>query len=69
MTSIMTDNFLAMSLFIGEKPIGIVYADRSNLAQNIDVNTFAQFKQLVTLTSKALTLLAKRSRSAVFSHW
>ena len=58
--SIMTSNFLAMSLFIGEKPIGIIYADRSETTIPIDDKDFTQFKQLISLTGKALTFLAKR---------
>lgn len=60
MASIMTDNFVAMSLFIGDKPIGVIYSDRSNVDEEIGETQFAQFKQLVSVTSKALTLLAKR---------
>ncbi len=58
--SIMTHDFLAMSLFIGNQPIGLVYADRSNTPQTLDPATFTRFKQLISLTSKALTLLSKR---------
>lgn len=60
---IMTDQFLAMSLFIGDNPVGIVYADRSDTAIPIDQALFTRFKQLVTLTSKALTLLSKKQQS------
>lgn len=60
LASIMTDNFIAMSLFIGTTPLGIVYADRSNTGAGISAVLSSQFKQLITLTSKALTLLSKR---------
>lgn len=60
MASIMTDNFLAMSLFIADKPLGIVYADRSNTTETIDPEIFTQFKKLISFTSKALTLISKR---------
>ena len=60
MASIMTNQFIAMSLFIGNQPLGIVYADRTGTAQTLDPSSFSQFKQLISLTSKALTLLAKR---------
>jgi len=60
LANIMTSDFLAMSLFIAEKPIGIIYADRSQSTTPIDENTFLQFKQLVSLTGKALTIIAKR---------
>jgi transcriptional regulator with GAF, ATPase, and Fis domain len=60
LASSMTENFMAMSLFIGHKPIGIVYADRRESGQDIEQTSFDLFKQLVSLTSKALTLLSKR---------
>ncbi len=60
LASIMTPSFLAMSLFVGKKPIGIIYADRSETTIPIDEKDFTQFKQLISLTSKALTFLANR---------
>jgi len=42
LANIMTSDFLAMSLFIAEKPIGIIYADRSQSTTPIDENTFLQ---------------------------
>jgi hypothetical protein len=60
LASILTDNFMAMSLFVGNKPIGIVYADQRKAPHPITADLFSQFKQLISLTSKALTLLAKR---------
>lgn len=60
MASIMTNQFVAMSLFVGDKPIGVIYADRTDSTQPVDQALFTQFKQLISLTSKALTLLAKR---------
>ena len=60
MASVMTDSFVAMSLFIGSRPIGIVYADQRQAAQPLDGESFAQFKHLISLTSKALTMKAKR---------
>ncbi len=60
LANIMTSDFLAMSLYLAEKPIGIIYADRSQSTTPIDENTFLQFKQLVSLTGKALSIIAKR---------
>jgi len=53
-------DFVAMSLFIGEKPIGIVYADRYNSTPEIDKHIFGQFKQLISLTSQALKMLSTK---------
>ena len=63
LASIMTNNFVAMSLFIGNRPIAIIYADRSSQQQKISAAQYQQFKQTIGLTSKALTLLAKRQQS------
>ena len=60
LVNIKTTKFLAMSLFIGEKPIGIIYADRTGSTKEIDEKSFKQYQQLITLTSKALTFLAKK---------
>ena len=63
LSEINTNNFCAMSLFIGEKPVGIIYADRSTVSNPLDDSAFNQFKQLITLASKALTLVAKKQQS------
>jgi HD-like signal output (HDOD) protein len=55
-----TEDFVAMSLFIAEKPIGIIYADRHTALTGIDEGAFSQFKQLILLTSKALGLLVRK---------
>ncbi len=60
LASIMTNDFLAMSLFIGSKPVGIVYADRTNTNIKLDEEAFNQFKKLITLSSKALTFLSTK---------
>ena len=62
--SIMTSNFIAMSLFMGSQPIAIIYADCASDQQDISAAQYQQFKQTIGLTSKALTLLAKRQQSA-----
>lgn len=62
LASTMTDNFLAMSLFMAEKPLGIVYTDRSRADDKISPEAFSQFKNLISVTSKALTLLSKRQQ-------
>lgn len=57
--STMTNNFFAMSLFINDKAIGIIYADRSNCAEELNKELFEQFKHTVVASSKALTFIAK----------
>lgn len=60
---IKTNNFCIMSLFVGVKPIAILYADQRSAITEVDERSFSQFKQLITLTSKALTLLVKKQQS------
>lgn len=55
-----TRDFVAMSLFIAGKPIGVVLADRKG-DRPIEAEDFAVFKQVVDLCSRALTLLARRN--------
>ena len=57
----LCDNFALMSLFIGNKPIGLIYCDRSVSGEAIDKTTYSEFKTSIMTTSKALTVLAKRN--------
>ena len=59
--SIRTNNFVAMSLFINDKPIGIIYADYSESSTSLNQELFNQFKTTIATSSKALTFIAKRS--------
>jgi hypothetical protein len=59
----MTNDFFAMSLFIGSKPVGVVYADRSGSSEHLSDESFNEFKQLILFSGKALTLVAKRQQS------
>ncbi|MCP4487917.1 MAG: HDOD domain-containing protein [Gammaproteobacteria bacterium] len=60
----MCDSFVMMSIFVGSKPIGIVYGDRSSSKGIIDKASYNRFKTDTMLTSKALTFLAKRKAQA-----
>ena len=60
LASIRSNSFMAMSLFIGSKPVGIIYADRSAVDNTVDDQRFIRFKNLISLTSKGLTLLSKK---------
>jgi HD-like signal output (HDOD) protein len=59
LASSMTNNFLAMSLFINDKAIGIIYVDHSNSSKELNKELFNQFKHSVATCGKALTFLAK----------
>ena len=56
----MCDNFVMMTVFLGDKPIGLVYCDRQTVTQAIDAPGYNTFKSSVMMTSKALTYLVKR---------
>ena len=54
-----TRDLVLMSLFIGDKPIGVILADRKG-GNPVDAEDFTLFKKIVSLCSRALTLLAKK---------
>ncbi|QLI80075.1 HDOD domain-containing protein [Chitinibacter fontanus] len=56
---VQTDSFCAMSIFVGDKPLGILYADVGDQAQVSDYQ-YQHFKQISTLTSRALAHNARR---------
>lgn len=57
----LCDNFALMSIFIGNKPIGLIYCDRSVSSEVIDKAAYNEFKTSIMTTSKALVFLAKRN--------
>lgn len=61
----LCDNFVMMSIFIGNTPIGLVYCDRQHLETAIDSTSYRAFKSSVMMASKALTYLAKSKTSAI----
>ena len=58
----LNDDFFLMSLFSGDKPIGVIYSDNQN-AQPLTQEQFKHFKQAISLTAKAMALLTKRKKS------
>ncbi|GHD60214.1 HDOD domain-containing protein [Jeongeupia chitinilytica] len=46
-------DFCAMSLFVGDKPVGMLFADRPE-SMPIDAQVYQHFKQICQLTSRAL---------------
>jgi len=61
----LCDNFVLMSFFIGNKPVGLVYADHSKGTKGIDSASYQEFKSSVMTTSKILTYLAKQKTQAI----
>jgi hypothetical protein len=47
-------DFYAMSLFTGDKPLGLVYADRGHGEISLDAQTYADFKQLCLQAGRGL---------------
>ena len=58
------ENFFLMSLFVGPKPVGLVFADRAPGVPPLDKPVYLRFKSAILLTAKALTRLAERRRQA-----
>ena len=57
-TAIQVDRFCVTSVFFGEKPIGIIYVDRSQ--NSISPDDFKAFQQMTMMLNKGLELLAKK---------
>ncbi len=55
-----TQEFMAMSLFIGDKPVAIIYADHKGRSAAFEAADFKHFKQMVSFCSKALAFLQKK---------
>ncbi len=62
--SCLCDNFVLMSIFIGNKPIGLVYCDRQHIEKPIDSASYKEFKSSVMMASKALTYVMKNKTRA-----
>ncbi len=58
------ENFFLMSLFVGARPVGLVFADRAPGVPPLDKPVYLRFKSAILVTAKALTQLAERRRQA-----
>ncbi len=56
------ESFYLMPYQVDGKPMGMIYADRSQAVNKLDKVTYIKFKSAVMLTSKALTYLAKQKQ-------
>ena len=61
----LCNSFVLMSFFIGSKPVGLVYADRSKGKSGIDSAVYQEFKSSVMTAGKILTYLAKKKTQAI----
>ncbi|MGE0079929.1 MAG: HDOD domain-containing protein [Thiohalomonadaceae bacterium] len=48
------DGFCIVSAFVGERPVGIFYADRRDAGRALDAEAYHQFKQLALAASRAM---------------
>jgi len=60
-----SENFFLMSLFVGIKPVGLVYCDHSKALNKLNDQVFTEFKFCVSFAGKALTFVARRDRYGV----
>lgn len=61
---INTNSFMAMSIFVADKPVGLIYADRRNSACQMDTQAYKYFKTVCKHASKVL----QRLPNLDFSH-
>ena len=57
-------NFLLASVFLLDRPIGIVYADCTNDNVEIDEHMYQGAKSLIAFTGKAMSMLESKKRAA-----
>jgi len=58
-SSIQVESFCAVSIFSGDKPVGMIYADKLNTA--ITPELFKAFQQITMMLNKALEILKKNN--------
>ncbi len=58
--TLLNKNFIVMSIFAGEKPIGVVYADASSKEEGISEQEYQAFKTICQSTSFALSSYAQK---------
>lgn len=63
-STFLHENFYLMSLFVADKPIGLLFADRAQSVTQLDKATYLSFKSAIMLTGKALTYLKQRRQQA-----
>ncbi len=59
------ENFFLMSLFVGTRPVGLIFADRAPGVPPVDKALYLRFKSAILLTAKALSRLARRRRGTL----
>jgi len=63
-SSFLHESFFLMSLYVANKPVGIIFSDRFQGVTRLDKTSFIKFKSAVMTASKALSYLVKRQRGA-----
>ncbi len=54
-----TNSFIAMSIFVADKPVGMIYADRRHSACQVDEQAYQYFKTICKHTSQVFQRLPK----------
>jgi hypothetical protein len=50
-------DFFAMSLYAGNRPIGLIYADRGHGGSELDAHTYTDFKMFCLQAARGLAKL------------
>ncbi|MDH5572829.1 MAG: HDOD domain-containing protein, partial [Gammaproteobacteria bacterium] len=51
---VRTNSFVAMSIYVNDKPLGLIYADRHHSSCQVDERSYKLFKNICNSTAKAL---------------
>lgn len=63
-SAFLHESFYLMPFQVEGKPMGMIYADRSQAVNKLDKVTYIKFKSAIMLASKALTYLARQKQKA-----
>ena len=58
--SFLTENFFLMSMFLGERPVAMLFCDRARAVNPLDRKAYQELKSSVSLASRALAVISKR---------
>ena len=62
--SFLHESFFLMSMFVANKPVGMIFGDRARGVNRLDKSSYEQFKSAIRVTCQALTYLVKRRRDS-----
>ena len=62
--SFLHESFFLISMFVANKPVGMIFGDRARGVNRLDKSSYEQFKSAIRVTCQALTYLVKRRRDS-----